>query len=137
MTTLTQQTQHGRIPLTHEPAVSQRTWTRWALWTGQIVAAGMCLFTGTLKLAGVPMMVQLFDAIGIGQWFRYATGTIEVVSAVLLLVPSLAFYGALTLIATMIGAIFTHLFIIGGSPAPAVVLLAITSAVAWKRGNER
>ena len=106
-----------------------------ALWIAQIGAAGMFLMAGGLKLAGAPAMVQLFDAIGIGQWFRYLTGTIEVVSAILLLVPSLAFFGALALIPTMIGAILTHLFIVGGSPAIPIVLLATTAVIAWARRN--
>ena len=45
-------------------------------------------------------MVALFDAIGVGQCFRYATGLIEVVSAVALLAPPLAPLGAVTLAAT-------------------------------------
>src|SRR3984893_11703935 len=53
-----------------------------ALWLTQIALAGMFILAGGLKLAGVPVMVALFDAIGIGQWFRYVTGSIEVVSAV-------------------------------------------------------
>src|SRR5437868_6475221 len=93
------------------------------LWTLQIVTAGMFFLAGFSKLAGVAPMVQMFGVLGLGQWFRYATGLIEVVSATLLLVPSLAFYGAALLIPTMAGAIATHLFVVGGSPAPAVFLL--------------
>ena len=93
----------------------------------------MFLFAGGSKLAGAPMMVQMFDAIGVGQWFRYLTGAIEVTSAVLLLVPSLAFFGALALAATMVGAVVTHLFVIGGSPAMPIVLLAATGTIAWLR----
>ena len=103
------------------------------LWAGQIVAAGMFLMAGGSKLAGAAPMVAMFAQIGIGQWFRYLTGTIEVISAVLLLIPSLAFFGAAALASTMAGAIFTHLFIIGGNPAVPIVLLAITAAVAWAR----
>lgn len=65
----------------------------------------MFLLAGGSKLAGVPAMVALFDAVGVGQWFRYVTGLIEVSSAVALLVPSLAPFGALALVVTMIGAI--------------------------------
>jgi uncharacterized membrane protein YphA (DoxX/SURF4 family) len=93
----------------------------------------MFLFAGSLKLAGVPLMVQAFEVIGLGQWFRYFTGGLEVISAVLLLVPSLAFFGALALVATMVGAILAHLFIIGGSPAVPSVLLAATASIAWAR----
>jgi len=97
----------------------------------------MFLFAGSLKLAGAPMMVALFHAIGIGQWFRYLTGSIEVVSAILLLVPSLAFLGALLLVPTMVGAVLTHLFIVGGNPGPATVLLAAAAAIAWTRRRGR
>jgi hypothetical protein len=61
------------------------------------------------------------------------TGGIEVISAALLLVPSLAFFGALLLAATMIGAVITHLFVIGGNPAAPIGLLAATSTIAWLR----
>ena len=107
------------------------------VWTLQVLAAAMFLFAGTSKLAGAPLMVQEFGVIGIGQWFRYLTGTIEVVSAVLLLVPSLARFGALALAVTMVGAIFAHFFIIGGNPAPAILLLVATTTIAWTRRRVR
>jgi putative oxidoreductase len=101
------------------------------LWVAQVVAAALSLMTGASKLRGAESMVALFDAIGIGQWFRYLTGAIEVVSAVLL--PSLAFFGALALACTMVGAILTNLFITGGTPGLPIVLLATTTAIAWAR----
>ena len=104
-----------------------------ALWVVQAAAAALFLSAGIPKLIGAAAMVQVFDAIGLGQWFRYVTGGIEVVSAVLLLVPSLALFGAILLVPTMIGAIVTHLFVVGGSPAPAVVLLIATAGIAWMR----
>jgi hypothetical protein len=33
------------------------------------------------------MMVESFDRIGLGQWFRIVTGLVEIVGAVALLVP--------------------------------------------------
>jgi putative oxidoreductase len=107
-----------------------------ALWVTQIAVAGMFLLAGGLKLTGAPAMVALFGAIGVGQWFRYLTGTIEVVSAVALLVPAFAPFGALVLVPTMIGAIATHLFIVGGSPAPATVLLIGSLGIAWARRGQ-
>lgn len=107
------------------------------LWIVQIATAAMFLLAGSLKLAGIPVEVALFDAIGIGQWFRYLTGSIEVVSAILLLVPSLAFFGALLLVPTMVGAVLTHLFIVGGNPAPALVLGTAAAAIAWTRRRGR
>jgi len=96
----------------------------------------MFLLAGSSKLLGAPAMVGLFDAIGIGQWFRYVTGLIEVSSAIALLVASFAVYGALALVATMTGAIATHLFIVGGSPAMPMVLLIGSAAVAWARRHQ-
>ena len=107
-----------------------------ALWATQLGLAGMFLLAGGSKLAGVPAMVGLFDAIGVGQWFRYVTGLIEVGSAVALLIPSLAPFGALLLVPTMAGAVLTHLFIVGGSPAIPVVLLIGSVAVAWARRDQ-
>jgi putative oxidoreductase len=107
-----------------------------ALWLTQIALAGMLILAGGLKLAGVPVMVALFDAIGIGQWFRYVTGSIEVLSAVALLVPAWAAFGALLLIPTMVGAVITHLFIVGGSAVPATVVLIGSLAIAWARRDQ-
>ena len=78
----------------------------------------------------------LFDAIGVGQWFRYLTGLIEVGSALALLVPSIAVFGALALVATMVGAIATHLFIVGGSPAVPAILLLGSASVVWARRHQ-
>ena len=104
-----------------------------ALWGLQAGLAALFLFAGGSKLAGAPAMVALFDAIGVGQWFRYVTGLIEVVSAVALLVPPFAPFGLLLLAPTMIGAIATHLFIVGGSPAlPGLLLLGLL-VVVWAR----
>ena len=106
------------------------------IWTLQMASAALFLFSGTLKLSGTPMMVQMFGAIGLGQWFRYFTGGLEVISAVLLLVPSLALFGALAMAVTMVGAILTHLFIIGGNLAAPIALLAATTTIAWVRSRD-
>src|SRR4051794_16619752 len=105
------------------------------LWTLQVLSAGMFLMAGTMKLSGNPMMVQMFGVLGLGQWFRYFTGGLEVVGAVLLLIPAVAAYGAAALAATMVGAIVTHLFIIGGNPIVPILLLASTATIAWARRN--
>jgi len=118
------------------PAIPRGRVALVALWLTQIVLAAMFMFVGGLKLTGAPQLVALFDAIGIGQCFRYVTGTIEVLSAVALLVPSWAAFGALLLIPTMVGAVFTHLFIVGGSAVPATLLLLGALAVAWARREQ-
>ena len=45
--------------------------------------------------------------------------------------------GPLLLVPTMVGAVLTHLFIVGGNPAPAFVLGAAAAAIAWTRRRGR
>jgi putative oxidoreductase len=63
------------------------------LWVVQVFGATLFFITGFAKLSGDEQMVQTFDAVGIGQWFRYVTGLIEVASAILLLIPALSGIG--------------------------------------------
>jgi putative oxidoreductase len=83
------------------------------------------LYFGAMKFPNNPASPwpQLFAEIGLGQWFRYFTGTVEVVSAILLLIPRTSRIAAAALVCTMLGAILTHTFVIGVSPA---ILLPIT-----------
>jgi putative oxidoreductase len=104
-----------------------------ALWTLQILTAAALLLAGFGALSGQPMMVATFDKIGIGQWFRYVTGCIELTSAILLLIPRLTPVGAALLLCTMIGAVLSHLLMIGGSPVPALVLLCLAAIILWGR----
>ena len=109
---------------------------RTTVWGLTIVAGGMFLLAGTLKLIGLPIEVDLFKAIGIGQWFRYVTGSLEVAGAIGLFIPTFATIAALLLAAVMVGAIVTHLFIVGGSPLIPIALLAITIGIAYLRREQ-
>ncbi|SMY08420.1 DoxX family protein [Flavimaricola marinus] len=86
---------------------------------------------GFAKLSGVEMMVATYDAIGVGQWFRYLTGIIEIGGAVLLWLPRRQVLAAGLLGATMVGAVLAHLFILGPSAVPAVILGLISAAVIY------
>ena len=107
-----------------------------ALWLTQVALAAMFLMAGGSKLAGVPAMVSLFDTLGLGQWFRYVTGVIEVTSGIALLVPSAAIFGALLLIPTMLGAILANVFVAHASPVMPFLLLLAAVAVAWARRHQ-
>ena len=108
-----------------------------ALWVLQIAVAAMFVAAAVTKLAGASMMVQEFDALGFGQWFRYFTAVLEIGGAVLLIVPVLAGIGGLVLAIVMVGAIVAHLLVLGGSALPAIVLLVATLTIAWQRGAQR
>jgi MYXO-CTERM domain-containing protein len=107
-----------------------------ALWLTQVALALMFLIAGGSKLAGVPAMVSLFDQVGVGQWFRYVTGIIELTAGIALLIPSAAVFGAMLLIPTMLGAIVINVFVVPASPAPPLVLLLLAAAVAWARRHQ-
>lgn len=120
--------------MTTAPAPSKTT--GYFLWGLQILAALAFGAAGSFKLIGAPQMVAIFDQIGIGQWFRYVTGIVEVGSALALLSPRTAPFGADLLAVTMVFAVLTHLFVIGGSPVPAIVLFAVTAAIVWLRRHQ-
>lgn len=105
------------------------------LWVAQVALAVMFLMAGGSKLAGVPAMVSLFDALGVGQWFRYVTGVIEIASGIALLVPRLAVFGAMLLIPTMIGAIIANVFM-HASPVMPLLLLLVAAAIVWVRRRQ-
>jgi uncharacterized membrane protein YphA (DoxX/SURF4 family) len=99
----------------------------------QIALALAFVMAGSAKLSGEPVMLAMFEKLGLGQWFCYLTGGIEVASAILLLIPKFVAFGALLLCATMIGAVITHLLVIGGNATVPAVQLVLSAFVAWKR----
>lgn len=115
------------------PAGRVRTITLWIL---QVTIALAFLAAGGSKLAGTEQMVGVFAKIGLGQWFRYLTGLLELAGAIGLFIPRYAFYAAGLLMLVMAGAIFAHLTVLGGSPLPPIVLLLLSAAIAYLRKLE-
>lgn len=111
-------------------ALSPKTRNR-LVWGIRILLALAFGAAGASKLAGVAQMVAVFDTIGIGQWFRYLTGGIEVLGAVLMLVPATGLLAGLLLGGTMVGATISHLVVLPGSPVPAIVLGLLCAVVVW------
>ncbi len=88
---------------TNNRAVTIATW---------VVAALLCLAflgAGAAKLTAQQMMQQEFANFGYPLWFMFVTGIIEVVSAVLVIIPRTSRIGAGLLICVMVGAILSHL----------------------------
>ena len=84
---------------------------------------------GIAKLYGVQMMVDEFEVIGFGQWFRYLTGAIELGSAILLWVPGMAAYAAGLLVCTMLGALVAHASVLGMGTSGGVFVLGPLAAI--------
>jgi len=89
-------------------------------------AAGIFLGVGITKFESDSMWVRMFTDIGFGVWFRYFTGSIQVLGGLLLLMRRTAAAGALLSACTMAGAAIVHLFVlptgIGGAIVPLVLL---------------
>jgi putative oxidoreductase len=82
-------------------------------WALRIVAAVILFQTLYFKFTGHPESVELFSKLGVEPWGRIGTGVIELLTGVLLLLPSTVVFGALLGIGLMLGAIASHLMVIG------------------------
>ncbi|HEY2855626.1 MAG TPA: DoxX family protein [Gemmatimonadaceae bacterium] len=71
---------------------------------------------------------RIFARIGFGQWFRVATGVIELVGGLLFLLPGTARFAALPLAATMLGAALAQLTVLG-HPVWAIIPIALLALV--------
>lgn len=99
----------------------------------ELLLAGIFFIVGGAKLVGRQDMVTLFRDVGIGQWFRYLTGGIEVAGAVLLVTPLFAGISALALAGVMIAATLIELFVLHRPPIAALACLSGHGLVAWAR----
>ena len=105
-------------------------------WTLQILVGLAFIAAAAAKFTSAPQMVEVFDHIGAGQWFRYVVAAIELMGGVLLLTPGRAIYGAMILAVTMLGALLTHAFIIGGQWQPAAGLFVLSLMLVWLNGSQ-
>ncbi len=115
------------------PATNRRRPVNFALWALQVVLAIMFAMAGLSKVFGDQAMVDMFATIGIGQWFRFVVGALEIAGAVGVLVPRLSGLAALGLVGLMAGATLTNVFVLGASPLLPIVLLMGSALVAWGR----
>jgi putative oxidoreductase len=114
------------------PKVSTQRVPRAVLWTVQVLLAVAFLYFSYNKLTGAPQTIDSFEAIGLGQWLRYLTGSLELAGAIGLVIPRLAGLAALGLFGVMIGAVATEVFVMpDGNPGTPLVLLLVTATLAW------
>ena len=114
------------------PAASDKG-RRITLWILSGLVALVFIAAGGAKLAGAAAMVELFAKVGLGQWFRYFTGLLEVAAGIGLLISGYAFYAAVLLAIVMAGAFIAHVTVLGSSPAAPVVLFVLAGIIAYLR----
>jgi len=96
-----------------------------SIWILRGIIGLLFLAAAAMKLTSQPPMVAEFQTVGLGQWFRYLTGSLELVGAAALLVPRSSMIGAMILLMVDIGAFaaqiailhmdWVHTVIIGGA----------------------
>jgi putative oxidoreductase len=109
-------------------------------WVLRICVAVVFSITGLEKFASSSSWVQTFDAIGLGQWFRYFTGVVELLGGLLFLVPPATVVGGFLLIASMVGAMVVQAFVFkqpAASLFPGAYLLGVVLAFATIRRSSR
>lgn len=79
----------------------------------RIVAAFILLQTLFFKFTAHPDSVLLFSTLGVEPFGRIGLGVLELITAILLLVPSTTRFGGIMTTGLMVGALATHLFIVG------------------------
>ena len=106
-------------------------------WMFRGAIALVFVLEGTEKFSSDPhsSWVKLFQQIGMGQWFRYLTGAVEVLGSVLVLIPWTVTAGLALLACTMAAATLIVLFVIGrpaDSVFPGIFFLGL-AAFYWSR----
>lgn len=104
-----------------------------------MVVAVILLQTLFFKFTAAPESVHIFETLGAEPWGRLASGVAELVAAVFLLLPATVAFGAALALGVMLGAIGSHLFVLGivvqddGGTLFAMALLvaALSAWVLW------
>ena len=108
-------------------------------WILAVVLAFVFVFAGGVKLIGAPSMVAEFAQIGIGQWFRFVTGVLEVSGAIGLLIPRFRFRAALQIATVMVGATGVNIWVLHVPPLARLtaILMTLALVLAWLRRPQK
>lgn len=82
-------------------------------WTLRIIAASILLQTLFFKFTGAEESIYIFSTLGVEPYGRIGSGIVELVAAVLILIPKTTLMGAIIGCGVMLGAIVSHLFVLG------------------------
>jgi uncharacterized membrane protein YphA (DoxX/SURF4 family) len=82
-------------------------------WILRITVSVILLQTLYFKFTGAEESIYIFNALGVEPYGRIATGILEMITVILILMPRTVLLGALLGSGIMVGAIFSHLFVLG------------------------
>lgn len=100
-------------------------------WILRLAVAVILAQTLFFKFSGASESIAIFTKLGIEPWGRYLSGTIELISVVLVLIRSTVFLGALLGMGVISGAIVSHLTVLGVESGNDGGLLFILALVVW------
>lgn len=83
------------------------------IWIIKLVAVIILVQTLYFKFTGAEESLYIFSTLGIEPYGRIGSGVVELIASILILIPRTMLLGALLGIGTMVGAIFSHLFVLG------------------------
>jgi putative oxidoreductase len=79
----------------------------------RIAAAAILVQTLFFKFTAAPESVYIFTKVHAEPWGRVGSGVVELIAAVLILIPRTIWAGALLALGVMAGAIVSHLTVLG------------------------
>lgn len=82
-------------------------------WILRLAAAVILLQTLFFKFSAAKESVYIFSTLGLEPWGRIASGIVELIASILLLVPSTVSLGAVLSLGVISGAILSHLTKLG------------------------
>lgn len=82
-------------------------------WALQLIVAAILLQTLFFKFTGAAESVYIFSTLGVEPWGRVGSGVVELIAAILLLVPGTVTIGAVLALGVIVGAILSHLTVLG------------------------
>jgi uncharacterized membrane protein YphA (DoxX/SURF4 family) len=82
-------------------------------WIFRIIAAAVLLQTLYFKFSAAPESVYIFTTMGMEPWGRVGSGVVELIASILMLIPRTTWVGAALALGTILGAIMSHLFVLG------------------------
>lgn len=82
-------------------------------WIIKLIAVVILVQTLYFKFSGAEESVYIFTKLGIEPFGRIGSGVVELIASILILIPRTTLLGALMGAGTMLGAIFSHLFVLG------------------------
>ena len=82
-------------------------------WVLRITVAAILLQTLFFKFTGAPESIYIFETLGAEPWGRWGSGLVELAASVLILMPRTRSCGALLALGVIVGAIGSHLTVLG------------------------